>query len=276
MNSRMDKYENETPEYKKRTDKNAKLYEENTMGDYDKFDVNSNVSILKNNARNIDVDQIKEMLDKKYRDNFPKRQSISLDDSSNSYSQNSEDIKEDTKEYDINSILAKAKENKNLDYNEDRLNRVHNNDVDLINQINSKYSETNKENENEEQLMELINTITELELKNKDLKPEEATSDDLLNLKGNTDTVVLPPADGDSDKANKALNEPQNESIDETNTFYTGKLSIKKEDYDDFKDIQDDIKSNSILIKILIFIFILAILSVVIYFLNKYLNLGLF
>ena len=49
----MDKYSNETPELKKRTEKYAKLYEKNDLNDYSEFNVNSNVSVLKNNVRNI-------------------------------------------------------------------------------------------------------------------------------------------------------------------------------------------------------------------------------
>ena len=71
--NRMDKYADETPELKRRVDKYSGLYESNSSNDYDKFDVDSNVSVLKDNARSIDVDQIREMLDKKYRDNIPKR-----------------------------------------------------------------------------------------------------------------------------------------------------------------------------------------------------------
>ena len=79
MNSRMDKYEDDTPALKKRTEKNANLYQTNGVDEYDKFDINSNISVLKKDARNIDVNQIRDMLDKKYRDNIPQRKSISID-----------------------------------------------------------------------------------------------------------------------------------------------------------------------------------------------------
>ena len=64
MNSRMDKYELDTPALKSRTDRNKELYRSYEALNYDKFDVNNNVEILKSNARNIDVDQIRDMLDK--------------------------------------------------------------------------------------------------------------------------------------------------------------------------------------------------------------------
>ena len=97
MNSRMDKYELDTPALKSRTDRNKELYRSYEALNYDKFDVNNNVEILKSNARNIDVDQIRDMLDKKYRDNLPKRKSISIDN----YEEPVRKDEEDTKEYDI-------------------------------------------------------------------------------------------------------------------------------------------------------------------------------
>lgn len=262
MNSRMDKYENDTPEFKKRTEKNLKLYQSNQLDNFDKFDVNSNISILKSNARNIDVDQIREMLDKKYRDNLPKRKSIAID--VEEYS-NIPKEHEDTKEYDINAILSKAKENKNIDYHQERLNKGVDNDFKIIDEINQKYQKRVEENDDESELINLINTITELELKNKD-KDKDA---DLLNLQGDENTITLKPATDISETFNSTAQ-------DNIESFYTGKLKIKDKDYDDFKDIEDDIKSNSILIKILIFIFILIIIGVGVILLNKFLELGLF
>ena len=61
-----------------RTELNKNLYNSYENQSYDKFDVNSNQEVLKNDARKIDVDQIREILDKKYRDNAPKRKSIEI------------------------------------------------------------------------------------------------------------------------------------------------------------------------------------------------------
>lgn len=253
--NRMDKYADETPELKRRVDKYSGLYESNSSNDYDKFDVDSNVSVLKDNARSIDVDQIREMLDKKYRDNIPKRKSISVEstnvDAEVAYKNN------DEKDYDLNVILDKAKQNRKVSYEEDRFNRIETSSSEkLIDEINRKYK-PKEESEEAAELLNLINTITELELKNKN-KDSDFEPDD------NVDTPNLIAA---QELAEKDDNEE---------TFYTGKLAIKEKDYDDFKEIQDDINSNSIAIKILIFIFVIIILGISVFVLNKYLNLGLF
>lgn len=253
--NRMDKYNDETPELRRRIDKYSELYEKNNSSDYDKFDVDSNISVLKDNARSIDVDQIREMLDKKYRDNIPKRKSISVDPTYNEEEAVTE--KNDEKEYDLNAILDKAKQNRKVSYEEERFNRIETSSSEkLIDEINRKYKPRDESDEAAE-LLNLINTITELELKNQN-------KENSVELDDNVDTPNLIAA------------QELTEKDDNEETFYTGKLAIKENDYDDFKEIQDDINSNSIVIKILIFIFIIVILGIVVFALNKYLNLGLF
>lgn len=253
--NRMDKYNDETPELRRRIDKYSELYEKNNSSDYDKFDVDSNISVLKDNARSIDVDQIREMLDKKYRDNIPKRKSISVDPIYNEEEAVTE--KNDEKEYDLNAILDKAKQNRKVSYEEERFNRIETSSSEkLIDEINRKYKPRDESDEAAE-LLNLINTITELELKNQN-------KENSVELDDNVDTPNLIAA------------QELTEKDDNEETFYTGKLAIKENDYDDFKEIQDDINSNSIVIKILIFIFIIVILGIVVFALNKYLNLGLF
>lgn len=253
MNSRMDKYEVDTPELKKRTERNKELYHTYEIDNYDKFDINSNISVLKNNAREIDVNQIRDMLDKKYRDNIPQRKSIDIP----KIEEPTYDNQIDTKEYDLNSFLSKAKDAKKIDYDVERLNNSSNN-LDLIDKINAKYKNQEKEEtDSEHELKELINTITALELKNQKKDADLlGLSDDDESL-SKTSTSIIPES-----------------ALDEE--FYTGKLAVKEEDFDDFKDMQDDIKSNSIFIKILVFIFIIILLITAVYVVDKIFDLGLF
>lgn len=251
MNTRMDKYENDTPELKKRTERNQDLYKNYELDNYNKFDVNSNISVLKDNAKAIDVDQIRDMLDKKYRDNIPKRKSISIEEDTEP---ESEILKEDTKEYDLNSILSKARQEKNIDYEVERLNRAYSG-RDLVDKVNEKYSAKEKE---ALEITSLMNTITELELKNQ-----------------RKDAELLDLADEDDDKSESSevkVETPEKEEEE----FYTGKLRVTEEDYDDFKDMQEDIRSNSVLIKILVFIFIIVLIGIAVVIANNIFKLGLF
>lgn len=254
--NRMDKYNDETPELKRRIDKYSNLYDADNK-DYDKFDVDSNVSVLQDNARSIDVDQIRAMLDKKYRDNIPKRKSIQLDTTEDDEVLDAKQV--EAKDYDLNVILDKAKANKKVSYEEERFTRGASTSEKLIEEINRKYKPKD-ESEEAAELLNLINTITELELKNQNKN----------NANNETDDDVDMPNVIAAEKIAKNADEDMEE------TFYTGKLAIKDNDFDDFKEIQDDIKSNSIVIKVLIFIFVIIILCGAVFAVNKYFNLGLF
>lgn len=245
MSSRMDRYKDETPELKKRTELKADLYR-NDVDNLSRLDLNSNISVLKDDASNIDVDKIREMLDKRYRENTPKRKSIEIDSHIDEYEEESDLY--DTKEYDINEILAKAKTTKKVDYNEERLRKLTNTNQDILQNLN--LSPKKDKYEEEQELMTLIDTITKLELENREKAEKEAS--DLLNLNNTEEITNL------------------------ENSFFTGNLAVTDKDYEDFKDLQSDIKSNSILIKVLIFIFIILFIAAIIILLNHFLSLGLF
>lgn len=249
MKSRMDKYEFDTPEYKKRTDLKADLYQNNKIDDYNEIDLNSNISILKADSKNIDVNQIREMLDKKYRDNIPRRKSIAIE-------YDSDEIKEEadlfnTKEYDINEIIARAKSEQTVDYLQDRLKKINNTNHNILENLNIN-SKSDSKNAEEDELMSLINTITQLEVQNQEkARKEEA---ELLSLE-QTQTI-------------------SSETME--NSFFTGNMKVQEKDYEDFNDIQKDLKSNSVIINILVGIFILTIIGLTVFLLNNYLNLELF
>ena len=62
------------------------------------------------------------------------------------------------------------------------------------------------------------------------------------------------------------------------NTFYTGKYSIKSNDFDkdSFEDLEKDLKFGNVFIKILVTIIILVVLFIAVYFVDGYFHLGLF
>lgn len=229
-----------------RTELNKDLYNSYENQSYDKFDVNSNQEVLKSDVKKIDVDQIREILDKKYRDNIPKRRSIEIEEP-----EYEESVKEITKEYDLNSILDKAKSETSYDYDRNKLNKS----VDsskLVDEVKSKYVEK-EETAEEKELKDLIHTIAQIEIKN---SKKDA---DLLGL-----------SETDSYKPDELL--PSKEDED----FYTGKLKISDKDFEDFKDIEKDIKSNNIFVKLLVFIFILLVIGIGVVVINNYFNLNLF
>ena len=67
MNSRMDKYYNSSKQIGKRSQKNEQLYKEVNKQSLEDFNVNSNVSVLGDNGKTIDLEMLKSMLDKRYK-----------------------------------------------------------------------------------------------------------------------------------------------------------------------------------------------------------------
>ena len=166
MQSRMEKYSTQTnnvnneSQSSSRVSRNQELYKEVSYADLDNFDLNSNVSVLGDNTSNIDIGKIKDILDEKY--NETPRKNVLGDTDEIELPK----IKlDETREYDINSILAKAKEDKDYDYEEDRLKKVNEDAESILNNIDCEEEVTeskviNEKKTNEAELLDLINTIT--------------------------------------------------------------------------------------------------------------------
>lgn len=211
--SRMNKYYEENgldnvEEFRpSRSQKNKDLYKEVSSLELEDFDLNSNASVIGNNTDNISLDEIKEILDKKYHEK-PRKRSFGDTDEISLPKINLDE----TREYDINSILEKAKEKKEVNYEEDRLKKIRNTqydilkDLDIINNEEEieekkdikpdqiKHPENNKETE--KKLLDLINTITAKEL---------IDNEKSLTLTGNLDPLdILSDLRGD-DEATKVM-----------------------------------------------------------------------
>ena len=187
MQSRMDKYNQADVVYKSRTKKNQDLYEQVKNSSLTDFNVNSNVSVIDTNANKIDVNRLSEILDKRYNEYNPKRKSIEVPAYDEEPIINQPLM--DTKEYDINAILEKAKQGKNVDYNKERLKKVREAQYEILNNLDLELKKvedakrSNQKKAEEDNLMNLINTITQIEIQNKENKYNKDTksSFDLLS-----------------------------------------------------------------------------------------------
>lgn len=262
MKSRMEKYYDNHELTKSRLDKNEQLYKEINQLNLEKFNPNNNVKVIGDNENVIDVDKIKNLLEKNYK-NDAKRKTITLDN----YDEEDIDL-EETKEYDINSILEKAREEKEIDYNKDRLKKIRDTQFDILNSLDlEKYSKKEEDpvkTAKEEELMSLINTITSKELsKTSKLDPFDILSD----LKGSDDTKVL---SGIEEEVKKEETKKLIEKEKLENSFYTTKNAFTQSDFDDFNDLKDDMKSTKIVIRVLIVLIIIGFVAGILFFLNNY------
>ncbi len=320
MQSRMDKYNDSNIAYKSRTQRNQDLYENVKNSSLTDFDVNSNISVIEEDAKSIDITKLGKILDKKYNDYSPKRRSI---DVPNVYEEPIIDQPlVDTKEYDINAILEKAKQGKNVDYNKERLKKVREAQYEILNNLDlelKKVEDAKRINERkaeEDTLMNLISTITQIESKNKEeFKKKEAEAiglfnemhdeDKSLDRENNSDKleskeepvkidkepvkvdnsdkvsdvtktqkeirlVVIDP-EKEQEKKKESNDEKRDEHVEKT----LSKLDIDLSSYDDFSDISKN-DTGTIIIKVVIFVIIIALVIGAVYILNILLDLGLF
>ena len=147
MDTRINKY-NESDKMS-RVSKNSDLYKQINDSELDNFNVHSNATVIGNQEREIDVEQIKKILDKRYNDR-PQRRSIRVEPRE----EVSRLDKEDTKEYDLTKVLEKAKDEKVETYEEVRAKKLRNTQYDILNNLN--IEETEEKEENKIQLKKII------------------------------------------------------------------------------------------------------------------------
>ena len=288
MKSRMEKYYDENNRYvQKRTNRNSDLYKEIGDSDLDDFSMTSNAKVIgENNSNNINIDRLKEILEKNYQ-RSNKRNRVNL---APKYDETPIEL-EETREYDINAILEKAREEKEINYERERLKKIRDTQYDILKNLNiDEEEERNKaaNKKTKEELLNLINTITENELQKTKMDPLDLLSD----LKGHENTTVLGAkemteaiqiANQEAEtkekleslkKAKEELKEEMKDKMDDS--FYTNSLSFTQSDFDDFNDLKEDVASNKIILRILIVLVAIAIIIGCIILLNNGLKLGLF
>ena len=131
------------------------------------------------------------MLDKQYKEEIKSKSLASLD----GMSEVSQISLNETREYDINAILSKAKEERKSDYEEDRLKKLRNTQLDILNGLNIENQKHDEEvsisvsKEEGNKLKSLIDTInlTEEINQTKSMDPLDLLSE----LKGNNDETKV-------------------------------------------------------------------------------------
>ena len=283
MKTRMEKYyDEENNNIALREQKNLKLYENIKDYEVDDYKIETNATVLDNNAKNIDVEKIKKILDTKYNKQL-KRRSIVVDESD--YEEPDISLDE-TREYDINAILERARSEKEVDYEKERLKKIRDTQYDILNSLDIEGEEKEEESHENSELMNLINTITAKELEVKESKKEQDLDplDILTDLKGSENTVVVDGVHAEEESVGEtspimSLEEAdkikptvmENKTQDLTST-----LQFTQSDFDDFNDLKKEVKSSRALIYIIIVIVSVILIAGIIIFLNHFLNLSLF
>ena len=174
---------------------------------------------------------------------------------------------EEEKVFDINSILEEAKKNRTEVDELEKKRKLKNEEYNVLNDLNKKYINNNKKgNEvDEEQLQELINTITSNTLA-QDIKEKELFSD-LMATNTSIDLESI-----DSDDVSKEIEVKKTEDGKLVNSFYTQSMDLSEQDFDMSDEFIERKSKMKIFLIIFVVLVILGIISVVIYFLLKWRN----
>lgn len=271
MESRMDKY-HQNDSSMSRVSRNTELYNEITNSELDNFTVKSNATVLGNQEQEIDIEKIKKILDTKYKETA-KRRSIRIETDDEDTSVVPEST---TKEYDLNSFLAKARDGKEETYEEARAKKLRDTQFDILNNLNITTNEDKEEQETDKGLMDLINTITINEVKNNGkIETSEEESSEALellsDLKGSENTEVYEGLKEEIKKieeTSKILENKIDDTVDQS--FFTNKSVFKKKDF--VKEDELDADKMSIWIKVLLVLLVIAFLAGLILFIKSFIK----
>ena len=259
MQSRMERYQNNTNKRYERTKKNTKLYEK-VYDDIYSDTTYKNMSII-DSAREINIDKLKNILDDKY----DTRQYRTL----KNYSYEDEPQEDKTpigvsshQSYDINKIIDDAK-NKRAFIEETREKQKYS---DFVQNNSDWHSSKYDELENEEkELEELINTMA--------ISVGQQDEDDLLSeLKGEGNTIVTNPIETNFQRDNKnEFTSTSSSVIDKTSnkvdkTFYTDSNMFTKNDFEDFSTISKELNKRTSPIKVIFIIILILVVVACLYF----------
>lgn len=251
MASRMERYY-KTKESKRRIVRNESLYQ--TMYEDETY---SNIEgvVATPRANEIDIEKIKELLASRERE---KNQTRKLERKTLPV-EPEETFEEKEKNYDIRDILVKAKDSR--ENNEEKYRSLKNTEYNILKNIKI----NNKQDvEQEDELKELINTITSTSLLNK-MSDDELSLNMFDDLK--SDTMI-----GDSSSIKAILEEKKEEKLHDTaemdKSFFTSSLGFKDKDFEQLQDLSQSIHKNNKIMKIILivlFIVIALVLGLVVY-----------
>lgn len=247
MASRMDRYRKGEVSTSSRSNRNKNLY--NTMYSFDRYSNIEGVASM-DNANKVDISKVKELIEsrEKYqRERQYRRLSNEVDDD---LSISRKRYEEDTdRSYDVNDVLKSAKENKEPDNKERVLN---NTNYDILKKLNLKSEGVKDDLKQEADLKELIETIANTSMLNKN---EDIN---MFNDLVSDDTKV-----GDVKDITEFIDNKEKTMDD---SFFTHSVKIKKADF------VGSTKKGGGIKKFLITIFVLLIIAMIVCFVLYYLG----
>ena len=306
----MDRYNNVSLEEKplSRVEKNDSLYEDIKTSDLRDVRTNNNIKVLESNGKTINLEKIRKYVEES-REKPRERRSVVVETPASTQ----EETQSKTKDYDIISILEKAKQNRSVDYETERYKKLRTKEYDILKEIETYESKEEPIDEDEElnteerTIVDLINTVTihkagedllsdllggseddvtlpineertsgtlKEDLKEIDLKKEQEQLD-REKLEARRREVLDQTIEDQIAKA-RELVELKEKTMDLDNSFFTSSMSFSKEDFEGFEELEKSVKKNNALTKVMLGLLVLFIIITLVVITNYVFNLGLF
>lgn len=296
----MERYDNITQDLNcnnySRVNKNTSLYEDVKRSELSRVKNNTNVRIIEQNGKTIDLEKIRKYINEVNNEPRSKRSVLSIPKEEKTI----ESKPTPEKVYDINSVLEKARSGREVEYSSERYKKVRSDEYDILSKIKiyedvkEDISDTPELNTEEKTIVDLINTVTvhkgdlnlleelmgegettkpiseeQKDLSFKDVIDKETTSESLINEK------VMNENTKEFEKTKELVNLKE-KMTDIDNSFYTSSMKFNKDDFEGFEELEKSVKKGSFFKVILIIILVLSILASLVIMANYVFNLGLF
>lgn len=269
MKTRMEKYYNQNEEFVGRSAKNESLYRNKDYSVY-----SSNETVIDTNNE-IDITKLKNIIQS--REDYQRSKSYRnmLNDKQFDYDDiEIEEDKYEEKNYDINALLQKVKEEKDIIDEKDNMRKLRNTQYDILSNLDIKSKKTTSVDsleQQKEELKDLINSITSKTANNNTPVDEEEDNDPLGLLSDLHATSALPIEDisnnSDIVPPQKDVNENNIVNIEKDkdeneSSFYSDSFTFSRRDFEELSDLNDNVKSNNVLITILIIVLVIILLAI--------------
>lgn len=245
----MEKYENYSTEEMSRTSRNKHIYTSNDLNELSRIKTNTNVSIISDAPKSIDLDKIRNYLEANNKIE-ERHQRISLE-----LPREKETIvvRKEEKDYDIKKVLERARDSREINYEEDRHRKLNNTQIDILKSIKIREKITEEINEDVTSPIDELNTeektlvdiIQNIQNKNSSASKKELFED----LMGDDDdTLVLGQKDdliNESSLKDMLLEMTQNlEDIKEPTNEFTREMNVEKLKIQESEENQDEDSEN--------------------------------
>lgn len=250
----MEKYEDISQNTMSRVKKNENIYTSTDMNELSRIKTNTNVSVISDvSGKEIDLEKIKNYIYSiNKEDEKKKRVSLELP-----VEEVEVVVRKEVRDYDINSVLERARDNRSVDYESDRHRKFDNTECDILKNLKIKEEVPDIDdditgpidelNTEEKTIVDLIKTMAHKPINDdllKDLMPDE------------NDTVVMGQLEEkDKTEAKESLEEIKEELInmtqdiesikeplnDLTRELYFEKEKLKQEENKEDNDQSQDI-----------------------------------